>query len=212
MSTSSDEILYQGPGYTIARVHKASTLVPYHDQPRPDGNVNHGFFDLRNKPHLVDTIPEASKSKGLREILLVVAKEGSALMTIGCECGLFDEGDSPERPRYQVGGFVDIAFKDPAKNAEEEELINLAGYILNGIPASDEHLIGFEMLITPLKTLFGQDGCFELMCKPLGRGDTEVEAWAAFDHAAFAIANSLCRDNEEGIALRFPKVSEGGGS
>jgi hypothetical protein len=63
------EILYQSPGVTIALSRKAETLVPYGAADRPNGDRNHGFFDLRDNPTAVNGIPEAAKLAGLAEFL-----------------------------------------------------------------------------------------------------------------------------------------------
>lgn len=78
-----DEIIEQGPGYTIAITDEAGTLTNYSACVRPDGSINHGFLDLRDQPELVERVPEAAKSEGLAEILRVANSKGSPFFTIG---------------------------------------------------------------------------------------------------------------------------------
>lgn len=184
-----EEILHQGPGYTIARTRRPGTLVPYPRVERSDG-INHGWVDTRGHPERVELIPEARKSEGLREILLVVANASPLLMSSGCECGAF-ESDTDQRPRWHVGGFVMLMFPQADRNSDWRQLEQLAIAILGGIQGTPDHHIGFEAIIEPLKVFFDRLDCHALMFKPMGYGDTEAEAWAAFDVAASAVARSI---------------------
>ncbi|MDD3183148.1 MAG: hypothetical protein PHD48_10160 [Alphaproteobacteria bacterium] len=198
-----DEILFQGPGYTIARSYRPETLVPYFPAEHGDGNINYGWIDLRERPDQVDSIPEARKSIGLANLLRVLAQPSSKLMSNACECGLFDQGAESKGPRWTVGGFVTLMFKDPQKNAKPENLIELAQYILGGISPTTEHLISYEIFIEPLKCFFDRTDCFALTLKPYGHASTEQQAWASFHHAASAAADAIQRGRaqEERIGL-----------
>lgn len=189
-----DQILFQGQGYTIARTFNANTLVPYGPAERPNGNMNYGWIDLRGHPERVGEIPEATKSAGLAKLLRVIAVPVSKVMSGGCECAAFDRGLDFDGPRWLVGGFVDVMFIDAERNVDPQNHVDLAGYILSGIGASDTLIIGYEMIIEPLKTFFGRGDCHALMLKPQGYGPDEATAWAAFDYAAAAAADSLGRD------------------
>lgn len=184
-----DEVLHQGPGYTIAKTSQPGTLVPYPRVVRPDG-INHGWIDTRGRADLVEQIPEAAKSRGLREMLLAVARPDSPVMSSGCECGAFPN-ESGGYPAWHVGGFVMLMFSDPDRNSDWKELEQLAIAILRGIQGTPNHVIGYEAIIEPLKVFFGRLDCYALMFKPMGYGDTEAEAWEAFDFAAAAAAKSL---------------------
>jgi hypothetical protein len=188
-----DEILFQGPGYAIARTLTPGTLVPYERFVRADGNINHGWIDLRGKPERVIEIPEANKSKGLAELLRILANPSSKLMSGVCECAAFDCGPDTGGPRWQVGGFVTVMFRDTEKNVVAQNFVDLAQYILSGIPAAEDIHIGFEFVIEPLKLFFGRTDCHDLMIKPLGYGPDEQAAWVAFDYAATATATSIGR-------------------
>jgi hypothetical protein len=189
---SMDDILFQGPGYTIARTHETGTLVPFPAAERPDGSVNHGWIDLRDHPERVAAIPEATRSRGLAHILTAVATPGSHLMSGGCECASF-ERPTPENPepRWAAGGYVDVMFREADRNVDARHLIDLARRVLGGIAPVDGHHIGFEMIIEPLKLFFGRTDCHALMIKPLGYGTDEPQARAAFEVAAQAVAQSL---------------------
>ena len=192
-----NKMLLEGPGFAIVRTYTAETLVPYFPAERPDGEMNYGWFDIRDRPELVTTIPEARKSNGLANILRVIAQPASKLMSGGCECHAFDNGSAPDRPRWQVGGYVTTMFKDSDANTNEKAFFDLACYILHGIVPTDAHHIGFEMIIEPLKSFFGRTDCLALAVKPLGYGPDETSAWAAFNHAATAMAESIQRARHE---------------
>jgi hypothetical protein len=186
------EILYEGPGYTIARTDKAGTLVPYGPAPRPSGAMNYGWIDLRDRPDRVAEIPEAARSKGLSNLLRVIADPVSRITSIGCDCHAFErsttEGDGP---RWSVGGYVAVTFKDTERNLDPDNFAEMARYLLSGIGASSEHHIGFEMIVEPLKFFFGRTDCHALTIKPIGWGNDEPQAWAAFDYAAEAAADAI---------------------
>jgi hypothetical protein len=191
------EILYQGPGYTIARGGKAGTLVPYGYAERPDGQINHGFFDLRDNPDAVDAIPEAAKVPGLAKLLRAAAAHES-IMTSACEAHVFDRGadyDPPEQ-RFQGGSFVVIEYREVDKCCDPERYVNLAGFILHGVAPTEDHVVGYDFVIEPLKTFFGHDGCFALQAKGLGMGVTEDAAWAALNYAMGAMADAIARKPE----------------
>lgn len=190
----ADTIIDQGPGYTIALSDVAATLVPYEGCERPTGDVNHGWIDLKDRPDLVDSIPEARKSEGLAEILRVMAAPSSRVLSTACECAAFDDSDRESAVRWQAGGFVIAVFRDDEQNTAPQNFIDLARYILQGIQPSDRHVFGFELIVEPLKAYFGRTDCFDLMIKPLGYGASEAAAWAAFDHAAHAVAAAIKRD------------------
>lgn len=190
-SQMDDEILFQGPGYTVARTHCAETLVPYGRTEQADGGVNHGWIDLRDQPGLVAHVPEARRSEGLAALLRAIATPASPLMSSACECGAFHQAELTEHARWQVGGFVTVMFRDAGMNADPQNLVDLAMDVLSGVAGSSAHHFGYEMIVEPLKSFFGREDCYALMLKPLGYGEDEAEAWAAFDFAASAAARSI---------------------
>lgn len=194
----TEEILSQGPGYVILATDELGTMTHYGPKVRADGTVNHGFIDLRDRPDLVDQIPEASKSEGLAEVLRVANAKGSPFLTIGCECHEF----ALEQPRYDgttihVGGFVDVTFRDSERASDRAALISLANWTIGGTAGpSNGEAIAFEFVIEPLKSFFGRDDCYGVMMKPHGYGQTSEEAWRSFNVAAMAMAQSLSRGNQ----------------
>ena len=181
----TDYILYQGSGITIAQTDEALTAVPYGPQTHDDGDQNHGWVDLRDNPERVTNIPEAQKSAGLAALLKTLAEPG-ALMTSGCECGLF-AGNAEMAHAYYVGGYIDVMFREGALNSPEKLYAALEQW-LPGVPPPPIGVhYDFEFILQPLRHFFGQRDRFSVMVKPIGRGNTAEEAWAAFGTACLAL-------------------------
>jgi hypothetical protein len=69
-------------------------------------NRNHGFADLRGRPDLVNSIPEASSSEALKEFLICLAEPSSPFFTLGCDLGTHVEKDEKGLPLHVAGGYV----------------------------------------------------------------------------------------------------------
>jgi hypothetical protein len=185
-------IKYQAPGITIAQSDEAGTLVPYGEVEHDDGHTNHGWTDLRDHPERVSQIPEATRSPGLARLLRVIADPVSRIMSSACECHAFDRTQVEHSgPPWQVGGFVVVMFKDAERNQDPENLLDVAARIAEGITPTEKHHIGFEFIVEPLKYFFGRSDCHAVLLKSLGYGSSEAEAWAAFEYATSAIADSI---------------------
>jgi hypothetical protein len=199
-----ERIIYQGPGFTVAVSDELHSMTHYGSADRGDGNFNYGFVDLRDRPDLVDTIPEVNKSVSLGNLLRSINARNSPLMSFGCECAEFPlEATYPTGETIQVGGYIDVTFRDPNKNQTESALIDVARAILSRIPAPTEGIaINFEMIVQPLKLFFGAAGHFALMIKPLGYGTTTGDAWKAFEYATAAVETSIRVQLEEAVAAR----------
>lgn len=159
----SEEIIHQSPGYTIARSSIPSGLVPYFAADRPDGNVNHGWFDLRGHPERVALIPEAVRSSGLSEMLRAVADPRSELMSAACDCAAFS--GCSQNPKWHVGGYVTVMYQDGDKNVNSGDLIELARQILQRVRVDTRHEIRFELIVKPTKIFFDRTDCHELLLK-----------------------------------------------
>jgi hypothetical protein len=196
------EILDDGPGYTIARTDRPETLVPYGPAPRPKGAMNYGWIDLRDRPERVADIPEAARSEGLSKLLRVIADPVSQIMSIGCDCHAFERSTAESHgPRWYVGGYVAVTFKDAERNLDPNNFVEMARYILSGIGTSSQHHIGFELTVEPLKSFFGRPDCHSLMIKPLGHGNDEPQARAAFEYAASAVADAIQKGRKRRSSL-----------
>jgi hypothetical protein len=190
----NDEILSQGPGFTIVRTYKADTSVPYSRHEHENGDINYGWLDLRSHPERVPSVPEAKKNKGLADLLLVMAQPCSEIMSSTCECALFENTDHPRRFQWVAGGLVTTMFLDAEKNANHNNLINLAIYIVSGITPNSQYSIAYEMYVEPLKRFFSRTDCFVLTIKPFGFANAPRSAWSAFQYAATAAANAIQRE------------------
>lgn len=195
----ADSIIMQGPGYTIARISETETGVPYGEAIRPDGQRNHGFFDLRNRPELVAQIPEAQNSAGMQAVLQALNSIDSRFMSLGCARGVFPQQEAqPGEPTYLCGSYIQMAYRESTLNSDPDRFINLSKKILSAVVASPEYHFGFEMIVEPLRSFFGASGCFALMVKPLGYGTSEITAIAAWEYAAAAVAEAITNINSEG--------------
>jgi hypothetical protein len=191
----ANTILDQGPGYTIAIVEEAHGIVPYGSVVREDG-TNHGWVDLRDRPDLVDLIPEVRDLPGMQAILRTANDNQSPLMSIGCEKGLFPvDGHYPIT--HMVGGYIDLAFRIGDCNGPDQ-LIKLARLILSKVePTPPGVTTGYEFLVQPLKNFFGQGNRYALTLKPRGFGKSETKALEAFEIACMHAANALRGYTEE---------------
>lgn len=186
-----DRILHQGPGFTIALMEEAETLVPYGPAVRRTGDVNHGFIDLRDNPGLVDEIPEAKKVEGLAALLRAISTSPS-LMSSTCEAAPFPPTE--DRVQWQSGSFVNVMFREAAENRDWKRFEDLSIYLLHGVQPTSDHQIGFEFCIEPLRSFFGEQGCFSLLIRAIGLGNDEGDAWRALNYALNSLAGSLVRD------------------
>ncbi len=185
-------ILHQGPGYTIAQEDVVHTAVPYGPVGHEDGDLNHGFVDLRDRPDWAASVPEAQRHPGFVALLVAVNEPGSCLMSIGCECSLFEVTPATEGGfTCYVGSYIDVIFRDPARGASAGGLVDLARALVRGVPVSREHHCCFEMIVQPLGAFFDVEGGHAPQLKSLGYGSSSDEAWAAFDHATFALAAAI---------------------
>jgi hypothetical protein len=184
-----DTIIEQGPGYTIATVKEAHGVVPYGSFVREDG-TNHGWVDLRDQPGLADRIPEARNLPGMQAILRAANGPQSPLMSIGCEKGLFPV-DGHHLITHMVGGYIDLVFRTGDRN-DPDQLVEVARLILSKMGSAPPGVFtGYEFLVQPLKSFFGEGGRYALMLKPQGFGEDETAAWKAFEVACMYVANAL---------------------
>jgi hypothetical protein len=185
-----ETLIERGEDYTISIGDKPTTRVPHSPEKREDGSENYGFFDLRNRPELVDEIREAKKCKGLATILRAANSPRSMLMTIGCECELFE--NSNVGPFY-VGSFVNITYRDHMLNNNDKNLIALARLIQADIRRINKEAIWYRLIVMPLFEFFGLPNRYELVLKVFARGNSAREAWKAFDQGALEAANAIQR-------------------
>lgn len=184
-------ILAQGPGYTVAQDDEAHSSIPYGVADSGNGDRNHGFVDLVDRPELAADIPEAKRSTGLRTLLETVNRPGSPFMTLGCECGLFPlDADSAGALDRYVGSYVSIAFRAGELNTAAR-IYELTRAVLGRTVGSDTHHYTFEITITPLRTFFGNVDCFEMHTNALGYGRDDAQAWVAFDAACMALSTAF---------------------
>ncbi len=95
--------------------------IPYgavqRDSPR---SSNHGFKNVKGRPHEVESIPELQDSAALKAAILAISEASTPFFTIGCESKLNHEGDV-----YWKRGFVEFAFNYPRLVADAQNYFKL---------------------------------------------------------------------------------------
>lgn len=171
-------ILFQEPGVTIAFDPVAHTLAPYGYSARPD-SINHGFMDLRDRPELVDSVPEVQANPALRSLIVALNRKGSRFMSIGCERSLptISTGDWP----VSIASYTTMAFRDLSANRSSNDLTAVAHSIWEKFkPRSSVRPVLLEMIIEPLKRLWHLDDAFALDLRMIALGRDEAEAVDTF--------------------------------
>ena len=186
-----ETILHSGPGFEISVRDEAKSGIPYGPVDRGNGDQNHGFIDLADRPELASSIPEASRSPGLIHLLEVINQHGSPLMSLGCECGVFEtRQEGNEFPPLYIGSYIAVAFRSASANTAKQHE-DLACAILGLVKATDQHHVGYNFRITPLWTFFGHNDCFELELRPIAYGASEARAWDGFGYACDQLAQAI---------------------
>jgi hypothetical protein len=188
----SDEIIKQGPGFTIYRTTEWGPPVPYPAMPRED-SMNYGFMDLRDHPERVEHIPEAQQSAGLQQILRVLNRVGSSLMSLGCEYRLNSKDDARDGYACYFHSYTDLTYRDPVSNSSEDQLIGLAERFLREIVPREDTVFGFELGIQRMKGFFGARVAYNLSLGISGYGRTEEEASRSYEAGVQASAAALAK-------------------
>jgi hypothetical protein len=87
------------------RVHPTAITVPYASM-TDHIRRNCGFVDLRGRPDKAKDIAEASDSPALQQLLVHVAKVGSAIFELGAHQ---EPTNVPLRRREVAGGYIQFA-------------------------------------------------------------------------------------------------------
>jgi len=186
----ANEIIRQGPGFTIYRTSDWGPPVPYPPVMHKD-SINHGFVDLRDHPERAAQIPETRKSKGLEMILRVLAP--SPLMSIGCEYRLNTRDGAGDGLGYYFHSYTDLTYRDPAQHASEQQMIDLAESLLREIEPRNGAVFGFEIAVQRMKCFFGKCGGYNLSLGLSGYGRTEEEASRSYEISAGQTAEAFTR-------------------
>ena len=188
-----DTILLERPGLVLSRTATWGPSVPYGPAWHADGERNHGFIDLRDRPELVEGLPEAARSGGLAALLRAANAPGSGLMSFGCECApLGAVGGPEEEPLQRAWIYAGITFGDPGRCGDPEALVRLARALAAALPAVPApHVACLALVVEPLRAFLGQAGCHGLSLEAWGFGEDAPAAWAAADAGAVALAAAV---------------------
>lgn len=207
-----DQILFQGPGYTIAKTDQAETMTHYlgmsSEEQAETGWMRGPYVDLIANPCAIDSIPELAKSPNLKALIAAAIGPEAQLFTIGCDVGEFP-GVGDKGPGAHVGAYVSYAFRDYEKASNLQRNIDLAIWMLSGMKDAppDGLSVNFEFIIEPLKSFYGKLGAFSVMAKPIGYGDNFEKAWLSFDWAASKLAESVARQRDPSVALEWKTIT-----
>ncbi|MFZ3212842.1 MAG: hypothetical protein WA188_15170 [Terriglobales bacterium] len=193
----ADEIIRQGPGFTVYRTGDWGPPVPYPAIVRAS-SVNHGFYDLRDHPELAAQIPEASRSVGLQAILRALNAPGSPFMSLGCEYRLNQRDGSSDGLTCYFHSYVDLTYRDPARHSSEGQMVSLAERFLQEVKGSQDAVFGFEIAVQRMKHFFGNLAGYSLNLGLSGYGRTEEQAAKSYEAGAYETAKAftkLSRDN-----------------
>jgi len=192
----ADEVIRQSTGFTIYRTTDWGPPVPYPAAARED-SVNHGFLDLRDRPDLVEQVPEAAKSEGLRMIVRALNAVGSPFMSIGCEHRLNPLNDSTNGFTCYFHSYTDLTYPDPARHASEEQMIDLAERFLRLIADQPGGAFGFEIGIQRMRHFFGTRAGYNLNLGLSGYGQSEEQAAASYEAGARESARAFTELSQE---------------
>ena len=168
----TDEILFEDTGLTIKRLSAPGTMVPRPRNSRPDGSIDYGWLDLRDRPDLVDSVPEARKHEALAELLRAVAVSPDWL-SIGCECTVNERGD-----HWTATCNVDLTGRHEDQPSSFEDVKGLTNAIVSGLRNTPPGMAcGYVMEIAPLKLFFAhRTGAHALTVWISGSGPDEETA------------------------------------
>jgi hypothetical protein len=187
-----DKVLVQVPGLSIRKRDVAHALVPYEGRVRSNGSEIFDWIDLRDRPDLICTIPEARDWPGMQALLRVANLPDAGFITTGCDSGSYVAKDENGSEIHVAGGYVMFTFESTEQNADAESLFGLAQSIRAGLRPPAEHVrCRFDFNIEPYKSFFGSEGRFGLSIEAEGSGDTAASAGENFNAAAQIVANAL---------------------
>jgi hypothetical protein len=113
-------------------------------------------------------------------------------MSLGCENGVFlCENQNTDGPKCYVGSYIDLAFRDPFRNTQEE-MVSLASDIIEKRKPEARQWTNFELMIQPMRHFFGSQA-YNLMLKIAAHGRSEDEAWTIFNAQCVAMISALRR-------------------
>jgi hypothetical protein len=188
----TDTIVKQRECFTIALTTEVGPAIPYPSADHENGRRNYGFVDLRTHPHLIAQVPEAIGKPGLIELLQYLNSDLSPVMTLGCENGVFlCQNQNADGPTCYVGSYVDLAFRDPYRNSQEE-IVLLASNLMEERKPEARQWTTFELIVQPMRHFFG-NSAHNLMLKIAAHGRSESEAWSVFDAQCQSMINPFKR-------------------
>ncbi|MEO5617193.1 MAG: hypothetical protein ABIS67_05450 [Candidatus Eisenbacteria bacterium] len=80
---------------------------------RTDGGANYGFANLKQQPHLIDTVPELAHDPALKSVVSTINRHSTGLFSSACE-----SCQSREHRGYRYSGYVEFAINSDSEAAD----------------------------------------------------------------------------------------------
>lgn|GEM_PF-2462110 len=160
--------------------------IPYPAVDHGDSQ-NHGFIDIKNRPELAETIPEAKDCPPLLALLKAISHRDTPFATLGCEKAYSDySSENHPELKWNLCGYVDLCFARVDENVSREAFEELAFKIATfGQDKPQPRFVKFSMelspaMYSPLQSAGITDPAYCMSIWVAGFGATEVEAFERY--------------------------------
>ena len=153
---------------------------------------NSGFTDLRGRPDLAVSIPEAIRSSALSNLLQHLAVPNSKIMTLGCDLGEHEELHDDQKRRV-AGGYLQITSSPIFENCRDE-LFAICKSV-EGVVSEEASAFDCRLEFALCRTNFVFDALIEGLSVWLwffAIGKTYKEARASREKLVISIGTGLC--------------------
>jgi hypothetical protein len=154
--------------------------IPYPAVERTDGHSNYGYFDLKRKPDLIDTVVELQDSLELMALVREMNDPRSVVRSLACEKALSENRDPVFQ--WKLTSFVRLSFEILAWNFAKDNYRKLYDQFADSAtPHLLSDLISIEFEVDPANFVDHQKNGWSLTIWNNGYGRTGDEArsnWA----------------------------------
>lgn len=164
--------------------------IPYPNVDHVNGEINHGYRQVKGDFDAVSSIPEVSDFPEYRDFLKAINSEDSVIESVGCEKSFFPVTNHP-LIKTQLGSYTDIIFSDLALNSNPKNILYLASVFVQSLNGSSAWWSKAELGIQRLRGLYECPKPWGLMLKVQGYGRTSEEARACWAISLNKLAESV---------------------
>ncbi len=187
------DVLLHKPGFLMVRVFRAETSIPYREASRVDSH-NWGYVELKGRPHLLPTVPELRKSKGMAYLVEALNRPDTPYRSSTSEIDTFA---GPGGSGKETGSTVTFTFTDRDLAKQPDAFVSLADNLYDlvidyGRTRHDPLEADYQWVLEPLNNYYGEKGCFAVTIKIFGRGKSSEASMAAHDELARILADLMC--------------------